>query len=243
MSRREFFTPAHKRAPPAYFVDEGCVFTVASAEVENLWIIGHGLWVVLFCFVLIVVLWFLFFRGVGERPYIHVQSVNTFCQLFLPHLADSYPLSFHFHHPVPRHLLPGLWTGAFWLVSLLASSSPAIFQAQRSEWSFPNVSFFSSVPCTGPCNGFASSWNKSQKPSIWLPAAFWDLPCPPHSLPSITDLSGSPCSCQAYPPRPSLPLTWNSLIPNICRAYPSTPFLFLLRKTFPVSFSLLFLLP
>ena len=145
--------------------------------------------------------------------------------------------------PRPPSSLAWIVTGAFWLVSLLASSSPAIFQAQRLEWPFPNVSLFRSVPCTGPCNGFASSWNKSQKPSIWLPAAFWGLPCLPQSLPSIADLSGCPCSCQACPPRPSLALAWSSLIPNICRAYPSTPFLFLLRKTFTVSFSLLFLLP
>ena len=65
-----------------------------------------------------------------------------------------------------------------------------------------------------------------------------------HFLPSITGLNASSWTCQAC----SLldlhfPSAWSSLIPNVYSAYSPTSFLFLLRKTFTVSFSILFLLP
>ena len=95
MSRREFFTPAHKPAPPAYFVDEGCVFTVASAEVENLWIICHGLWVVLFCFnCCSLISFFSGCRGKASYPCSvrqHILSAHptTFSRILTPYHSTS----------------------------------------------------------------------------------------------------------------------------------------------------------
>ena len=119
MSRREFFTTAHKPAPPAYFGGWRMrLYNCFSWGWEPLnylsWTVG--------CFVLVfkkLFFDFFFFGGSGERCRIYVQSVNTFCQLFLPHSAESDPLSsFHSHHPGPCHLSPGLWQLSDWSLCL-----------------------------------------------------------------------------------------------------------------------------
>ena len=117
-------------------VDEGCVFTIASAEVENLWIICHRLWVVLFCFVFFNCSLISFISGVQRKGVVsHVQSINTFCQLFLPHLAESDPLSsFYSHHPDPRHLSLGLWQGlSDWSLCLHSNISSPVFRVTVSK--------------------------------------------------------------------------------------------------------------
>lgn len=198
----------------------------------------------LFCFgFLKIVLWFLFFfGGSGERCRIYVQSINTFCQLFLPHSAESDPLSsFHSHHPGPRHLSPGLWQLSDWSLCVhlhLRQYFKCSVQRDRFQTWVASDQF----PARDPVMALLPAGIKARCPpsGCLLPAEACPVLLSPF-LPSL--LRGCPCSCQVHPLRPSLPLTRSSLIPNICRACPSTPFLFLLRKTVTALFSLLFLLP
>ena len=127
MSRREFFTTAHKPAPPAYFGGWRMrLYNCFSWGWEPLnylsWTVG--------CFVLVfkkLFFDFFFFRGVGRK----VSNLRSVRQ----HILSALPTTFSRIWPLiiiplspPRPPSSLAWiVTAFWLVSLLASSSPAIF--------------------------------------------------------------------------------------------------------------------
>ena len=117
---------------------------------------------------------------------IHIQSINKFCQPYLQHRAESdHFSSFHSHHPGPHHLSPGFWQGlSDWSLCLHPRLQQYVKYSIQSD-RFQTWTCSCQFPAWNPPMALLPGWNKSQKPSFWPSATFWDLLCPPHSLPSI----------------------------------------------------------